>query len=112
MRQALRGKQILLIGVTGFIGKVWLEHILSEVPEIGKIYLLIRRQRNTTARRRFEKIVEESPVFDRLEERYGAGSGPISGAKESRSWKAMSASPDWAWTTKAATGWQALSIWW
>ena len=71
VRQALRGKQILLVGVTGFIGKVWLEHVLSEIPEIGKIYLLVRRQRNSTARRRFEKIVEASPVFDRLEERYG-----------------------------------------
>jgi hypothetical protein len=71
VRQALRGKQILLVGVTGFIGKVWLEHVLSEIPEIAKIYLLVRRQRNSTARRRFEKIVEASPVFDRLEERYG-----------------------------------------
>ena len=74
-RQALRGKHILLIGVTGFIGKVWLEHILSGVPDAGKIYLLIRRQRSTSAQRRFEKIVEESPVFDPLEERYGAGLG-------------------------------------
>ena len=71
VRQALRGKQILLVGVTGFIAKVWLEHLLSEVPEVEKIYLLIRRQRNSTARRRFEKIVEASPVFDRLEERHG-----------------------------------------
>ena len=71
VRQALRGKQILLLGVTGFIGKVWLEHLLSEIPEIGKIYLLIRRQRNSSARRRFEKVVEASPVFDRLERRYG-----------------------------------------
>jgi long-chain acyl-CoA synthetase len=71
VRQALRGKQILLIGVTGFIGKVWLEHLLSEIPEIDKIYLLVRRQRNSTARRRFEKIVEDSPVFDRLEGHHG-----------------------------------------
>ena len=71
VRRALRGKQILLVGVTGFIGKVWLEHVLSEVPEIGKVYLLVRRQRHSTARRRFEKIVEASPVFDRLEGRYG-----------------------------------------
>ena len=66
VRQALRGKQILLVGVTGFIGKVWLEHVLSEIPEIGKIYLLVRRQRNSTARRRFEKIGEASLVFDQL----------------------------------------------
>jgi thioester reductase-like protein len=72
VREALRGKNILLIGVTGFIGKVWLEHLLCGVPEVGKVYLLIRRQRSATAARRFEKMVEESPVFDALEERYGA----------------------------------------
>jgi len=75
VRQALRGRQILLIGVTGFIGKVWLEHILSQVPEIGKIHVLIRRQRSVSARQRFEKIVAESPVFDPLEERYRDGLG-------------------------------------
>ena len=71
VRGTLAGKNILLIGVTGFIGKVWLAQLLSEVPQIGKIYLLIRRQRTTTARRRFEKIFEESPVFDQLQERLG-----------------------------------------
>ncbi len=73
VREALHGKRILLIGVTGFIAKVWLEHLLYEVPDIGKIYLLIRKQRTTTAQRRFEKIVNESPVFDRLEKRHGDG---------------------------------------
>ena len=68
VRHTLAGKNILLIGVTGFIGKVWLAQLLNEVPQIGKIYLLIRRQRTTTAQRRFEKIFEESPVFDPLQE--------------------------------------------
>lgn len=71
VRENLAGKKILLIGVTGFIGKVWLAQILSEVRDIGKIYLLIRRQRATTSQRRFEKIFEESPVFDPLQEQYG-----------------------------------------
>jgi long-chain acyl-CoA synthetase len=71
VRQTLAGKNILLIGVTGFIGKVWLAQLLNEVPQIGKIYLLIRRQRTTTAQRRFEKIFEESPVFDPLQEKLG-----------------------------------------
>jgi long-chain acyl-CoA synthetase len=73
MHEALSGKNILLIGATGFIGKVWLAKLLSDLPEIGKIYLLIRRQRSTTAQRRFEKIIEESPVFDALHERLGIG---------------------------------------
>ncbi len=73
VRHTLAGKKILLIGATGFIGKVWLAQLLSDVPQIGKIYLLIRRQRATTSQRRFQKIVEESPVFDRLQEQLGNG---------------------------------------
>jgi long-chain acyl-CoA synthetase len=71
VHRSLAGKNILLIGVTGFIGKVWLSKILNDVPEIGRIYLLIRRARSTTAQRRFERIVEESPVFEAFHERYG-----------------------------------------
>ncbi len=72
VRTALAGKNILLIGVTGFIGKVWLAQLLSDVPQIGKIHLLIRRQKTSTARRRFEKIINDSPVFDPLSEKLGA----------------------------------------
>ncbi len=75
VRETLRGKHVMLVGVTGFIGKVWLEQILSEVPDIGRIYLLIRRQKSTTAARRFEKIAEESPVFVPLHQRHGEGVG-------------------------------------
>jgi long-chain acyl-CoA synthetase len=71
VRETLAGKNVLLVGVTGFIGKVWLVHLLAEVPEIGKVTLLIRRSRTTGAERRFTKIVEESPAFDLLHERYG-----------------------------------------
>jgi thioester reductase-like protein len=71
VRQGLAGRHILLIGVTGFIGKVWLVDLLEHVPEIGKVTLLIRRNRTTSAQRRFEKIVEESPTFDTLHQRYG-----------------------------------------
>jgi long-chain acyl-CoA synthetase len=71
VRESLAGKHVLLIGFTGFIGKVWLAKILEEVPEIAKVYLLIRRQRSTTAGRRFEKIVAESPLFENLHARHG-----------------------------------------
>jgi alcohol-forming fatty acyl-CoA reductase len=72
VRRAFAGKHIMLVGVTGFIGKVWLASTLLDLPEIGKIYLLIRRQKSNPAIRRFEKMMEESPVFDPLYERYGA----------------------------------------
>ncbi|HMV46822.1 MAG TPA: SDR family oxidoreductase [Blastocatellia bacterium] len=71
VRESLAGKNVLLIGFTGFIGKVWLAKVLQEVPEIGKVFLLIRRQRSTTAQRRFEKIAAESPVFDGLHKIHG-----------------------------------------
>jgi len=72
VRETLTGKHLLLVGVTGFIGKVWLVDLLEKIPELGKITLLIRRNRTTSAQRRFEKFVEESPTFDRLLEIHGA----------------------------------------
>jgi long-chain acyl-CoA synthetase len=71
VRENLANRHLLLIGVTGFIGKVWLVDLLENIPNIGKITLLIRRNRTTSALRRFEKIVEESPTFDTLQERHG-----------------------------------------
>jgi long-chain acyl-CoA synthetase len=71
VRRAFAGKQIMLIGVTGFIGKVWLANTLLELPHVKRIYLLIRRQKSNPAERRFEKILEDSPVFDPLFNRYG-----------------------------------------
>jgi fatty acyl-CoA reductase len=72
VRKAMTGKHVMLVGVTGFIGKVWLANTLLDLPEIGRIYLLIRRQKSNPAGKRFERIVEESPVFDSLFERYGS----------------------------------------
>ena len=71
VRETLASRHILLIGVTGFIGKVWLVDLLEKIPNIGRITLLIRRNRTTSAQRRFEKIVEESPAFDPLQELHG-----------------------------------------
>ena len=72
VRESLAGKHLLLIGVTGFIGKVWLVDLLEKIPDLAKITLLIRRNRTTSAQRRFEKIVEESPTLDPLQEIHGA----------------------------------------
>jgi len=77
VRKALAGKRVLLIGVTGFIGKVWLANTLMDLPEIGKLYLLIRRQKSSPARKRFEKMMEESPVFDPVFEKYGDRLGAL-----------------------------------
>jgi len=77
VRETLANRHILLVGVTGFIGKVWLVDLLENVSSIGKITLLIRRNRTTAAQRRFEKIIEESPAFDTLQARHGRQLGPF-----------------------------------
>src|SRR5436305_3146839 len=64
VRRAFAGKEVMLIGVTGFIGKVWLANTPLDLPDVKRIYLLIRRQKSNPAEQRFEKMLEESPVFD------------------------------------------------
>jgi hypothetical protein len=81
VRETLRGKKILLIGSTGFIGKVWLCMLLQDVPEIGRIYLLIRRHGSRTALQRFERMVAESPVFKPLNDLHGDALADFLGRK-------------------------------
>jgi long-chain acyl-CoA synthetase len=71
VRQTLAGKYILLIGATGFIGKVWLASLLADLPEIGRIYLLVRHNRTSTSAERFQRVLEESPVFEALAQFHG-----------------------------------------
>jgi len=77
VRKALGRKRVMLIGVTGFIGKVWLANTLIDLPEIGKLVLLIRRQKSSPAQKRFEKMIEASPVFDPVFAKYGDGLGAL-----------------------------------
>lgn len=72
VREALRGKKILLIGATGFIGKVWLANLLADVPDTGRICVLVRCNRSTPAKERFYKTVSNSPVFENLTRRFGS----------------------------------------
>jgi len=72
VRASLAGKKILLIGGTGFIGKVWLANLLTDLSDIGRISVLVRRNRSTTSLERFQKMVETSPVYGPLAKRHGA----------------------------------------
>ncbi len=77
VRKAFAGKHVMLVGVTGFIGKVWLANTLMDLPETGRIYLLVRRQKSNPALHRFEKLVEASPVFDPLVREIRSRSPPV-----------------------------------
>ncbi|KNC50978.1 fatty acyl-CoA reductase 1 [Thecamonas trahens ATCC 50062] len=61
------GKGVLLTGATGFIGKVMLEKLLREVPDLASIDVLIRgRGASAPAAARLETEVRDSPAFDLL----------------------------------------------
>ncbi len=73
IERALTGRHILFTGGSGFLGKVWLSMALEKVPQIGRIYVLIRNKKNQSARQRFERMVNESYAFKPLHDRHGEG---------------------------------------
>ncbi len=71
--EILRGKHILLIGTTGFVGKVALSMLLHRYPEVGRVYCLVRPGAGNTADERFFRKVATSEAFDPVREVHGAG---------------------------------------
>lgn len=73
LREAYREKSILLTGGTGFLGTALVEKILRGLPEIRRLYLLVRASGEKGAAERFWKDVLGSSAFDVLRERLGGG---------------------------------------
>jgi long-chain acyl-CoA synthetase len=71
--ETLRGKHVLLIGTTGFVGKVALSMLLHRYPDVGRVYCLVRPGAGNTADERFYKKVATSEVFDPVRDVHGAG---------------------------------------
>ena len=63
LAEAYRGKSILLTGGTGFLGTALVEKILRSLPELDRLYLLIRASRDRSAASRFEKDVLGSAAY-------------------------------------------------
>lgn len=72
LKQTLTDKTIFVVGGSGFIGKVWLSMILDQLPEVKKIFILIRPSKTQNATQRFHDIYANSPVFSLLHHKYGA----------------------------------------
>ncbi len=67
VRKQLAGKRLLITGTTGFLGKVLLEKILRDLPEIEAVYLLIRGStKYPSARDRFINEIACSSIFETL----------------------------------------------
>lgn len=50
------GKNILLTGATGFMGKVLLEKLLRSCPKVKAVYVLVRSKAKQTPEERIEEI--------------------------------------------------------
>lgn len=69
----LSGKRLVVVGGTGFLGKVWWAFLLSRFPDIGHIYLTLRPKRGKNAQQRYDEEVATSEVLDALRGQYGLG---------------------------------------
>jgi hypothetical protein len=49
--QAFEGRNVLVTGATGFLGKVLVEKLLRSFPKMGKLYLLVSQAPDCSARR-------------------------------------------------------------
>lgn len=72
LKRMLSGRRLVVVGGTGFLGKVWWSFLLSRFPEIERIYLVMRPKAGLTAEQRYEKDVEPSAVLDPLRAAHGA----------------------------------------
>jgi nucleoside-diphosphate-sugar epimerase len=69
VKEQLAGKRIMITGTTGFLGKVVIEKMIREIPDVEKIILVIRgNDRYHTARERFDHEIAVSTIFDRLKD--------------------------------------------
>ncbi|XP_050281931.1 uncharacterized protein LOC126722833 [Quercus robur] len=53
----LRGKNYLITGATGFLGKAFIEKMLRTIPDVGKIFLLIKAKDKEAAIHRLKTEV-------------------------------------------------------
>ncbi|MDQ3636918.1 MAG: SDR family oxidoreductase, partial [Actinomycetota bacterium] len=73
LAEAYRDKTILLTGGTGFLGTALVEKILRSVPDLGRLYLVVRPSKDKSADDRFHKDVLGSAAFRRLRDELGDG---------------------------------------
>ncbi|KAJ7416794.1 Fatty acyl-CoA reductase 1 [Willisornis vidua] len=59
------GKNVLLTGATGFMGKVLLEKLLRSCPKVKAVYVLVRNKAGQTPEARIDEITS-CKLFDRL----------------------------------------------
>ena len=71
IQESYAGKRVLVTGTSGFLGKVWLVMLLERVPNVEKVYVLLRKKGLRPVTHRFEKLVNTSAAFKPLHRTHG-----------------------------------------
>ncbi|XAR70055.1 Long-chain-fatty-acyl-CoA reductase [Bertholletia excelsa] len=67
----LKGKNFFITGATGFLAKVLIEKILRTVPDVGKIFVLIKAKSKDAAMQRLKNEIIDAELFKCLRQSYG-----------------------------------------
>jgi long-chain acyl-CoA synthetase len=73
VEKLLRGVRLMILGGTGFLGKVFWLMLLDRYPDVGKIYLLVRSTKELTSEERFWNVIVQNEAFRPLRETHGDG---------------------------------------
>src|ERR687890_837755 len=70
--ETFNGRNVFIIGATGFVGKVALSMLLDRFPGVGRVYVTVRARGKEESETRFWNNVITAPPVDPVRERYGA----------------------------------------
>lgn len=59
-----KGRNVLVTGATGFMGKVLIEKLVRSCPDIGKICLLVRNKKGKDTNSRIKEILDVKVCFN------------------------------------------------
>lgn len=71
LRQTFAGARLVVIGGTGFLGKVWWVLMLDRFPELEQLYLVVRPRNGHSAEQRFFQDIATSECLAPLRQRHG-----------------------------------------
>jgi len=66
-----RSRSMLLLGATGFVGKVLLPMVLDRFPELKHLVVQVRRKKTLSGEGRFHSEILQSPPLRRVVEKFG-----------------------------------------
>jgi long-chain acyl-CoA synthetase len=69
----LDGARILVLGGTGFLGKIFWIMLLDRYPSLGRMYLLVRKSKTKTSEERFWSEIVTSEATKPLRDAHGDG---------------------------------------